>query len=1222
MFTIIFGFEVKRWFKTWLFYLYLLVFFVMGFLIMASAAGVFDKASATRASLRIVNSPYALNGFLDGFKELLYFLLPSIVGMSIYRDYKYDMHYLLYSYPLKKIPYLAAKFTSGFFITILISLAVGLGLFIATLLPWANEKLIGPNYFWSYAQVYLFNLVPNLLLIGSIVFALVTLTRSIYVGFISIIVVLIWQGVSSSIGRDIENLEISALLDPSGWRAIMYYTRHWTIEQYNFMDLPLEKYYFLNRLILLSLALLFLLTLAKMFNFSQQGFMLFKNKKGQVLTKDNFITLSRIELPKANFDFGLKQHISNVIYFAWIDFKYLARNKAFLILMACGIGLMLATVSFSGLMFGTTTYPVTRLMLALPVSVFLFFIFLITFLSAGMLLNRGRLTRMNLLIEVTPTPNWVMFISKFFALTILQISMLLLCIVTVISYQLWQGYTNIEIDLYLKHVFGFTLVGFILWSLISFFIQGLVKNYIVGFFILLILSMLWPEISRIGIEQPMFNISSITTPSYSDMNGFGSGIFKFYTHAFYWFLFCLILSIGTVLFYRRGVVFGVKERFYFAKKRVSKNIAFVLATCALAFLSLGSYLYYENTMLNPYYSAKEIELMRVENEKKYSIYKHLPIPKVVDISLEVELYPETQDFEVNGEYSIVNKSDKPIDSLFVNFQPDFVNVYEFLDNVTQEVFKDTVTGAGLYVFEKSLQPRDTLHMVFRTKNKPNTSLRAHSPILANGTFINDGIFPSFGYRESSEIVQNDIREKYGLAPKERMAKQDNQEKLQQTYIAIDGDWITFKAKIGTSENQIALAPGYLQNEYVENGRRYFEYAMPQKMLKFYTIASGEYQVKKELYDGIAIEIYYHQDHSYNIDRMIESVKHSLDYYQKNFSPYQFDQVRILEFPSTHGSFAQSFANTIPFSEEIGFIAKVDDSNSNAVDYPYSVTAHEMAHQWWAHQVIGADVQGMTMLSESLSEYSSLKVLEQKYGKGQMRRYLMNSLDSYLRGRGAESKKELPLMYNEGQQYIHYNKGSLVFYAVSDYLGDEVFNGILKDYIAKVGFQEAPFTTTKDLVEMIKLKTPDSLQYIVTDMFETITLYNNSISDVKVTPVDNGKFEVDITALVTKYRSGEKGEKIFESDTATPLSFTSDKGGEMQSLPLADYIEIGVFAKQEESKLANPFEDKLKILYLEKVKITQIENKFSIIVDEEPIEVGIDPFYKLIDARSFDNRKSI
>src|SRR3546814_8282243 len=110
--------------------------------------------------------------------------------------------------------------------------------------------------------------------------------------------------------------------------------------------------------------------------------------------------------------------------------------------------------------------------------------------------------------------------------------------------------------------------------------------------------------------------------------------------------------------------------------------------------------------------------------------------------------------------------------------------------------------------------------------------------------------------------------------------------------------------------------------------------------------------------------------------MIESAKKSLDYYTREFSPYQFRQLRILEFPS-YAQFAQAFAGTVPYSESIGFIADLRDEDD--IDYVFYVTAHEVAHQWWAHQVVGANVQGATMLSESLAQYSALMGLEDESG---------------------------------------------------------------------------------------------------------------------------------------------------------------------------------------------------------------------------------------------------
>ena len=69
-----------------------------------------------------------------------------------------------------------------------------------------------------------------------------------------------------------------------------------------------------------------------------------------------------------------------------------------------------------------------------------------------------------------------------------------------------------------------------------------------------------------------------------------------------------------------------------------------------------------------------------------------------------------------------------------------------------------------------------------------------------------------------------------------------------------------------------------------------------------------------------------------------------------------------------------------------------------------------------------------------------------------------------------------------------------------------------------------------------------------------------------------------------------------------------------SVFLADYIDIGIFGEDDDENETE--------LYVKKHKISKIHNKISIIVDQEPIEVGIDPYNKLIDTNSEDNRKKI
>ena len=225
------------------------------------------------------------------------------------------------------------------------------------------------------------------------------------------------------------------------------------------------------------------------------------------------------------------------------------------------------------------------------------------------------------------------------------------------------------------------------------------------------------------------------------------------------------------------------------------------------------------------------------------------------------------------------------------------------------------------------------------------------------------------------------------------------------------DWISYHTTVSTSDDQIALSPGYLTRDWHANGRHYFSYDMGDvKTLDFFAYVSARYDVKREMYQGaanpIAIEVYHTAAHTYDVDDMIDASKAGLAYYEKNFSPFQFRQYRILEFPR-YRTFAQSFPNTIPFSEGIGFIGRVEKPTD--IDFTYFVTAHELGHQWWAHQLIGGRVEGSNMMSETLAEYSALMVMQQKYGRDNMHRFLKHELDRYLRGRAGEIRRERPVV---------------------------------------------------------------------------------------------------------------------------------------------------------------------------------------------------------------------
>jgi aminopeptidase N len=362
--------------------------------------------------------------------------------------------------------------------------------------------------------------------------------------------------------------------------------------------------------------------------------------------------------------------------------------------------------------------------------------------------------------------------------------------------------------------------------------------------------------------------------------------------------------------------------------------------------------------------------------------------------------------------------------------------------------------------------------------------------------------------------------------------------------------------------------------------------MDAPILNIYSLNSARYTVRRDRWHDVNLEIYYQVGHEFDIDRMMDGMKSSLDYCSRNFSPFQFHQLRIIEFPR-YGTFAESFANTIPFSEAIGFITYVDPGAIDQPDLPLFVTAHETAHQWWAHQVMSANVEGGTSIVETLAQYSALMIMKHRYGDESMKKFMRLQLENYLRGRAQERNEEPPLYrVDVNQGYVHYGKGAVVMYEMQDYIGEENVNKALAEFTKAFAFKGPPYPVSLDLMSYLQKYTPPEYQYLFDDLWRNVTLYDNRARKATYSQLPDGKYQVNLLVEAHEFRADAKGQDH-------PVS-------------LNDFVDIGVQDAQG------------KFLYLQKQKIEKEQNTFTITVDKPPAQAGIDPILKLIDRNPDDN----
>jgi aminopeptidase N len=258
----------------------------------------------------------------------------------------------------------------------------------------------------------------------------------------------------------------------------------------------------------------------------------------------------------------------------------------------------------------------------------------------------------------------------------------------------------------------------------------------------------------------------------------------------------------------------------------------------------------------------------------------------------------------------------------------------------------------------------------------------------------------------------------------------------------------------------------------------------------------------------------------------------------------------------------------------------------------------MAHQYWAHQVVGADMQGGTSMSETLAQYSALIVMKHMYGPEKIRRFLKYELDSYLRNRAGEAVEELPLERVENQAYIHYRKGSVVMYLLQERLGEDAIDHALLRFLAKWRFKGPPYPRSLDMIAEFRkeAKTPQQ-QQLITDLFEKITLYDLKVTDA-VTRKDATGWTTTLTIAADKYYADGKG-----NETKTKL---------------AEPIEVGLFTARPG---LGQFSQK-NVLVMGLQPIRSGVQKVTIHTKAKPTFAGVDPYNFYVDRNSDDNVKQV
>ena len=1203
MFAAIAGFEFRYQLKNPVFWVSGLLFFLLTFGSVAS-----DTIQLGSTANVHVNSPSAIATTQLIFGIFFMFVSTAFVANVVVRDDDTGYGPILRATRLRKADYLYGRFLGAFAAAALCFLFIPLAMIVGSAMPWVDAEKLGPLRLDAYVYTYLVLILPTLFLMSAGFFALAAATRSMMATYVGVVAFMIVYLVAVALAAKPQFRTVMAYVEPFGTAAFSNATRYWTASERNTLLVPLTGALLWNRLIWTAVGALALAAAFALFRFEAPAGRVKKREAERREALDTTAETGRplpqpatpiLAAPRATPGSTAR---TQLMARTRLDMGQVFKSPAFFVLLALGLfnsGAGLWFTTTDGI-YGDNIFPVTRVLIQVLRGSFTFIPLVVSIYYAGELVWRERDRNTDALVDATPTPDWVFGAPKIVAIIGVLFAMLAVSILAAMVVQLIRGFPHFELGKYIGWYLLPETVNAALIAVLAVFLQTLSPHKFVGWGLMVVFIISTIVLPKMGLEHNLYIYGGSPDVPLSDMNDQGMAGLARTWFLTYWSLIALGLCVLSALLWRRGADASLRPRLRRLPRRLSGPAGVVLAVSILGAIGVGGFIFLNTNVWNPYRTRLEDDRFAADYEKALLPYQSVPQPKITDVKLSVDVVPDGPYAISRGVYAFKNKTNAPIRTLHLRFDRD-LKVQALSVEGARPLKTYDRFNYRIFTFDAPLQPGETRTLSwtgrlgqhgFRNRGDDTLTPGGSELVVHNGTFLDSfALTPMIGMDQEGLLKDRAKRRKYHLPPDLRPPKLEDDRARAFNFVTHGADWVNTDITVSTTADQTPMAPGYRIADRVAGGRHTAEFRSEAPILDLYSIQSGRYAVKRVPYKGVDLTVYYDPQHPWNVDRMIHALEVGLDYDQANFSPYQFRQVRIMEFPD-YSQFAESFANTIPYSEGIGFI--IDAADTSKIDMVTYVTAHELGHQWWGHQIAPADMQGGAMLSETFAQYSALMAMKHLYGPDQIRKFLKFELDSYLRSRGGEAVEELPLERVEDQGYIHYRKGSLVMYRLQDEVGEATVNRALRHLIHDYAFKGAPYPASKDFVADLRAEVGPDKQQLITDLFEKITLYDLRAVHASSKKRADGRYDVTLQVAAKKLYANGQGKET--------------------EATLDEPFDIGLFAREPGKADFGPKD----VILSKHLAVKSGKQSFTFTVDRPPKFAGVDPYNKAIDRNSDDN----
>ncbi|HBV06898.1 MAG TPA: hypothetical protein DEF01_09165, partial [Gemmatimonadetes bacterium] len=509
------------------------------------------------------NGPYAIAQLSIVMTVIGLLFAVAIVGTSMLRDFRHKAHELLFTTHLSELGYLAGRFVGSFLVMAIVFLGIPLGSFFGSMAPWIDpEFVLKPNFWWHLHPYLVFGL-PTMFVGSAIFFAVGALSRSLVVIYCSGFGLLVAQSLAATSTSSLDSDAVANAVDMFGITTLDLTTRYWTVTERNSLTIPWDQWMIANRTLWLGISIAIMVGVALRFRFKSGS----DQKPTKASKKSEEVGIQPAPSRAAEPIFNKATVWHQLWDSALTSTRHLVRDKVFIALVLISGVNTFMNAWFADTFYGVTTWPVTFVVAELVIGGFFLFVIILSTIYAGEAVWRERGLGAEQILDSTPVNTWVLMTGKIISVTATLTLLLLLQVPVGILAQLFKGFTDIDIGLYLIFIFGTQFPWLVAIILFSFAVHSLVQHKFIGHTVLVLYWIGSIVIASLGFEHQLLNVGVPYPIPYSDMNGFGHFVTNLSLQAGYSISIGLMGLVIAALAWSRGTDNEWRLRVQIAKKR-------------------------------------------------------------------------------------------------------------------------------------------------------------------------------------------------------------------------------------------------------------------------------------------------------------------------------------------------------------------------------------------------------------------------------------------------------------------------------------------------------------------------------------------------------------------------------------------------------------------------------------------------------------------------------